>query len=93
MRKVVVSPHNKEWFLMFEMESKKIKTICDELIIGIHHIGSTAIPNINAKPVIDIMIEVINIGEVDKLILQMKQLGYIALGENGIPNRRFFCKR
>lgn len=77
---------------MFEEESKKFKNIFDYLIVNIHHIGSTAIPDIKAKPVIDLMIEVINIGEVDQFNHQMEQLGYTAHGENGIPNRRFFSK-
>ncbi|WP_274608348.1 GrpB family protein [Peribacillus sp. TH14] len=38
------------------------------------------------------MIEIINICEVDKFNHQMEQLGYIAYGKNGIPNRRFFSK-
>lgn len=92
MRKVEVSSHKKEWLLMFQKESERLEDIFGGLILNIHHIGSTAIPYINAKPVIDIMIEVINIGEVDKFNHQMEQLGYIAYGENGIHNRRFFSK-
>jgi GrpB-like predicted nucleotidyltransferase (UPF0157 family) len=92
MRKVDVSSHKKEWLLMFQLESETLKDIFGDLIINIHHIGSTAIPYIKAKPVIDIMIEVINICEVDKFNDQMEQLDYISYGENGIPNRRFFSK-
>lgn len=61
-------------------------------MIHVYHIGSTAIPTIKAKPVIDILVEVKNIQFVDRYNLKMKQLGYEALGENGIPQRRFFQK-
>lgn len=90
MRKVEVFSHKTEWLLMFNEESEKLKNIFDHLIVNIHHIGSTAIPDIKAKPVIDIMIEVITISEVEQFNHQMEQLGYIAYGENGIPNRRFY---
>ncbi|GAE27948.1 hypothetical protein AJ85_13185 [Alkalihalobacillus alcalophilus ATCC 27647 = CGMCC 1.3604] len=50
------------------------------------------IPNIKAKPVIDIMVEVTNISEVDKFNSEMEQLGYEVMGEYGIPKRRFFIK-
>lgn len=50
------------------------------------------IPNIKAKPVIDIMVKVTNISEVDKFNSQMEQLGSVVMGEYGIPKRRFFIK-
>ncbi|MED4123773.1 GrpB family protein [Cerasibacillus terrae] len=92
MRKVEVLPHQVEWSNMFRDESRKITNVFEKDILNVFHIGSTAIPNIKAKPVIDIMVEVINIENVDNFNNDMKQLGYEALGENGIPNRRFFKK-
>jgi GrpB-like predicted nucleotidyltransferase (UPF0157 family) len=58
----------------------------------IHHIGSTSIPNIKAKPVIDIMIVVNDIEKVDQVNDKMIELGYEPKGEFGIKNRRFFQK-
>lgn len=92
MRKVEVFPHQPEWSKMFREESKKIKYLFEEEILNIFHIGSTAIPNIKAKPVIDLMVEVINMENVDNFNNGMKQLGYEPLGENGISGRRFFRK-
>ncbi|MDC3413244.1 GrpB family protein [Aquibacillus sp. 3ASR75-11] len=92
MRKVEVLPHQAEWSKMFREESKRIKNVFEEEILNIFHIGSTAIPNINAKPVIDIMVEVINIENVNNFNNDMEQLGYEVLGENGISRRRFFRK-
>ena len=61
--------------------------------IAIHHIGSTCIPDVPAKPIIDILIEVHDIETVDHLNEQMRSLGYEPRGELGIAGRRYFRKR
>ena len=92
MRKVEVVPYKEEWVTMFEEESRRIKDVLGAEVVTIYHIGSTAIPNIHAKPIIDLMIEVLKISKVDAFNHEMHQLGYEARGENGIPKRRFFSK-
>ncbi|WP_096200735.1 GrpB family protein [Bacillus sp. FJAT-45350] len=92
MRKVEVVPYKQEWAVMFQEERKQIERALGNEIEDIHHIGSTAIPNIYAKPVIDLLVEVKKIENVDKYIDDMEKLGYEALGEFGILNRRFFTK-
>ncbi|MDB9519367.1 GrpB family protein [Roseofilum reptotaenium CS-1145] len=92
MRKVEVVPHNPAWRQMFEIESQKITKVLAENLIAIHHIGSTAIPNIYAKPIIDLLGEVKDIAKIDQYNVQMGGLGYEAMGEFGIPDRRYFPK-
>ena len=58
--------------------------------MAIHHIGSTAIPGIYAKPVIDMLAVVSDIAAVDSYAAAMEALGYEAMGEFGIPGRRYF---
>lgn len=60
--------------------------------MAIHHIGSTAIPNIYAKPIIDILVEAKNLTQVDTRNAAMATLGYEAMGEFGIAGRRYFRK-
>lgn len=91
-RTVEVVPYNPNWEQNFKDEAKKIKKIFEEICVDIHHIGSTAIPLVKAKPIIDIMAEVKDINKVDNCNKQMEELGYKALGEYGIPKRRFFQK-
>lgn len=91
-RRVGVVSYNPNWKDMYKEESEKIENMLNDIIIDIHHIGSTAIPGIKAKPVIDILVEVKNIEGVDQYNHKMKELGYEAMGEYGIPKRRFFRK-
>ncbi|MFD1039705.1 GrpB family protein [Virgibacillus byunsanensis] len=92
MRKVEVCSYNEKWPLMFAEEVKKIKLIYGNEIIDIHHIGSTSVPGLKAKPIIDIMPIVKDIEHVDKYNQDMKNIGYEPKGENGIPKRRYFQK-
>jgi GrpB-like predicted nucleotidyltransferase (UPF0157 family) len=92
MRRVEVVCYTDEWGQMFEEESEKIKAIFGDLILNIHHIGSTSIPGMRAKPIIDIMPVVSDIHQVDDFNEKMANLGYEARGENGIPGRRYFQK-
>ncbi|YAF97264.1 MAG: GrpB family protein [Nodularia sp. CChRGM 3473] len=90
--KVEVIPHNPNWQNIFAIESKQIALAFKENVIAVHHIGSTAIPQIYAKPIIDILVEVKDITQVDEQSLAIQALGYEVMGEYGIPNRRFFRK-
>jgi len=60
--------------------------------VAIHHIGSTAIPRIYAKPVIDLLVEVKEISQVDDHNSAFATINYQAMGEFGIPGRRYFRK-
>ncbi|MGO5065373.1 MULTISPECIES: GrpB family protein [unclassified Clostridium] len=92
IRIIEVVPHNPEWKIKYQKEADKIYNIMKEEIVKIHHIGSTSIEGIYAKPVIDILVEVKDINNVDNYNEEMKRLGYIAKGEYGIKGRRFFLK-
>jgi GrpB-like predicted nucleotidyltransferase (UPF0157 family) len=92
MRKVEVVPHDPKWRDAFEIESKSVADALGENVVTIHHIGSTAIPNIYAKPIIDLLVEVKNITDVDGQSSTMESLGYEVMGEFGIPDRRYFRK-
>ncbi len=92
IEKVAVVPHNSKWIDIFQEESARLELVFGDLIVAIHHIGSTAIPKIFAKNIIDMLIEVDNIELVDRVNGDITDLGYEALGENGFPGRRFFIK-
>ncbi|MEA5450454.1 GrpB family protein [Leptolyngbya sp. CCNP1308] len=92
MRQVQVHPPNPQWIRDFDAEAAQIVLALGNNVVHIHHIGSTSIPNIYAKPVIDLLVEVNDIGQVDGCDRAMAALGYTAMGEYGIPKRRYFRK-
>ena len=92
MRKVEVCPYTDEWVVMFMEESKNLKQIFGNEIVAVHHIGSTSVHGIKAKPIIDIMLVVKDINAVVTFDHEMRNLGYEPKGENGIPGRRYFQK-
>lgn len=85
-------PYNEKWALMFSEEAKKLQQIFKTEMIDIHHIGSTSVPQLKAKPILDIMPVVKDINIVDKYNGDMRSIGYEPKGENGIPERRYFEK-
>jgi GrpB-like predicted nucleotidyltransferase (UPF0157 family) len=92
VRIIEVVEYDPKWKQKFAGEAGRIKSILGEQAVAIHHIGSTSIPGICAKPIIDIMVEVREISSIDNYNSAMEQLEYIAKGEFSIPGRRFFLK-
>lgn len=90
--KVEVVAHNPNWKQNFASESSKIAKALGKNVIFIHHIGSTAIPNIYAKPIIDFLVEVRDIDRVNEKNAEMEALGYEVMGEFGLVGRRYFRK-
>ncbi|CEG56102.1 bifunctional GrpB family protein/GNAT family N-acetyltransferase [Legionella fallonii] len=93
MKKTVeVVPYNPLWPQMFAEEAQRIKQALGTNCIEIHHIGSTSVPGLSAKPIIDILPVVHDVLTVDQAIKAMEAIGYSAKGEYGIPFRRYFQK-
>jgi GrpB-like predicted nucleotidyltransferase (UPF0157 family) len=91
-RKVEVVPYHPEWPDQFSAEARDLKAVFGSELLSIHHFGSTSIPGISAKPIIDILLIVRDIDAVDSLAPRLEALGYHGVGEYGIPGRRFFFK-
>lgn len=91
-KNIEIVEYNPNWHNIFETESKLIKQALGDNCLEIHYIGSTSVPNLAAKPIIDIMPIVSDISALDKTTKEIKALGYEAKGEYGIPFRRYFQK-
>jgi GrpB-like predicted nucleotidyltransferase (UPF0157 family) len=91
--RIVLVPHDPAWAVMFCDEATRIAPAFGRTLCRIEHIGSTAIPGIKAKPLIDLLAIVRDIREVDRLTARFVALGYDARGDLGITGRRLFTKR
>jgi GrpB-like predicted nucleotidyltransferase (UPF0157 family) len=92
MTKVEVVPHDPRWRDAFDAEAKRVAAALGPDAVAIHHVGSTAIPGIHAKPVIDLLVEVRDVAAIDARSAMMESIGYEVMGEYGIPGRRYFRK-
>lgn len=91
-QRVHLMPHDPRWAAEFAREASLVAEAFGEWHVAIHHIGSTAIPGICAKPVIDMLAAVSDVTRLDAKEPEMKALGYEVLGEFGLAGRRYFRK-
>jgi GrpB-like predicted nucleotidyltransferase (UPF0157 family) len=79
-----------EWEARFAEERARITEALAGNALDIQHIGSTAIPGITAKPVLDIAVAIHDFESGHALVPALVSLGYTYRGENGIPRRHYF---
>ncbi|MEO1679635.1 MAG: GrpB family protein [Pseudomonadota bacterium] len=87
-----VVDHSPQWKFDFEREAAALRDALRSTGIVFHHIGSTSIEGILAKPIIDLLGAADDLGEIDTRSAVLEQLGYEAMGEYGIDGRRYFRK-
>ncbi|MGD6876711.1 GrpB family protein [Bacillus infantis] len=90
-RKVDVLPYSGSWAVSFEKE-KQLLALVFGTAADIHHIGSTSVPGMSAKPIIDILAEADSADFFDQAAARLQEWGYIAKGENGLPGRKYFVR-
>lgn len=89
---ITVLDYNPEWPQKYEEEKEKITSILKDNCIAIYHVGSTSVPGLAAKPIIDMMSIVKSLEKVDEVSKGFDQIGYEWLGEFGIAGRRYLRK-
>jgi GrpB-like predicted nucleotidyltransferase (UPF0157 family) len=83
--------HDPSWAALFEQERDRVAGVFDG-VVGIEHVGSTSVPGLSAKPVVDVLIGLGQLDVSEEQIATMESLGYEYLGEYGLPGRLFFRK-
>ncbi|WP_036768989.1 GrpB family protein [Photorhabdus australis] len=91
-RIIEVVEYDSQWPELYQKEANLLNNILTGNIHRIHHIGSTSVEYLAAKPIIDILVEVNDINELDNYTDIMQSHGYKAKGEFGITGRRYFQK-
>ncbi|WP_434655313.1 GrpB family protein [Thermoanaerobacterium thermosaccharolyticum] len=89
---VKIAPFCDVWKQYFEEEKELLYKLLGTDAVDIQHIGSTAVPGLSAKPIIDIMVGVKALNDGLKHVETLEKQGYEFRGEAGIPGRLFFAK-
>jgi len=89
---IQLSPYESAWRILFLEERDRLQASIGGYVLDIQHIGSTSIPGMLAKPILDIGIAVADFETAACCIPPMEKLGYTNKGENGIPRRHYFVK-
>ncbi|MDW2885970.1 GrpB family protein [Exiguobacterium artemiae] len=92
MRQVIVTPYQTSWADAFQQEKEQLETIFGNRLLAVHHIGSTSVPGLSAKPILDILPVVDSLDGIEAFDAAMEQIGYEAKGEFGMPGRRYYRK-
>lgn len=90
--KVEVVPYSEAWPGAARLEMERLVRSLGGVFCEVHVIGSTAVPGLAAKPILDLMPVTADIALVDAALPGLERLGYQGWGELGIPGRRYFTK-
>jgi GrpB-like predicted nucleotidyltransferase (UPF0157 family) len=87
-----VVPHDPQWVGEFEREAAAIRNALSDVLLRIEHVGSTAVPDLPAKPIIDIQVSVRDIEEREAFVRPLERLGYLFAPDPDSPDYHFFGK-
>ena len=89
-RNIVVVPYDEKWKLRFEEIAGELRAALGELALSIEHVGSTSVPGLAAKPIIDIDVVIEDESKLQAVIGALAKIGYQYEGNLGIPGREAF---
>jgi GrpB-like predicted nucleotidyltransferase (UPF0157 family) len=94
MDEVEIVDYDPRWPILFDEEAERLRATLDpSLIVGLEHFGSTAIPGLSAKPIIDILIAVRSLADAQANFVEpLRNLDYVYWAENPRKDRLFFVK-
>ena len=87
---VIIEDYDPRWPQLFEMLRSRVFTVLNELAISIEHVGSTAVPGLAAKPIIDIDVLLRSSTDLPVVIRKLAELGYEHKGDLGVSGREAF---
>ena len=92
VRRMTVVDYSEQWPELAAREMERLRNGLGDVLVRAHHIGSTAVSGLAAKPIIDLLLEVVSLETLDARDGDMQSLGYVPRGEFGILGRRYYPK-
>jgi GrpB-like predicted nucleotidyltransferase (UPF0157 family) len=90
--RVALAAHNEAWRILFEQEALALHKALTSRVSGIEHIGSTSVPDIQAKPILDLMLGLKTLDDGPGLAGELAELGYEFRPGAGIPGEHVYAK-
>jgi GrpB-like predicted nucleotidyltransferase (UPF0157 family) len=87
---VIIVEYDPRWPDVFEELRTPVAAALGDVVVSVEHIGSTAVPGLAAKPIIDMDVVVPSVAEISEAIGRLAILGYVHQGDLGIPGREAF---
>jgi GrpB-like predicted nucleotidyltransferase (UPF0157 family) len=87
---VIIVDYDPRWPQLFEELRAPVAAALGDLVVVVEHVGSTAVPGLAAKPIIDMDVVVPSVGRVPEAIVRLAPLGYAHRGDLGISGREAF---
>ena len=89
--RAIVVPYDPRWPALFEEMAAQIKRVAGDRILAVEHVGSTSIPGLAAKPILDILVSVPDFEKARELVPDLTSLGFEFRPHEEIPDRHYFC--
>lgn len=87
---VTVVPYDPRWALLFDQAALDLRSTLGSAILAVHHVGSTSVPGLAAKPILDILVSIPVFARGPDLVPQLAALGYEFRPDEEIPDRHYF---
>ena len=91
--RITIQPYYPKWPQVFEKEKQLLQQHLKSHFLTLHHIGSTAVPGLGAKPIIDMILVIRHQEEIAKIISLLQEEKYHHLGKVISPRTEFFLKK
>jgi GrpB-like predicted nucleotidyltransferase (UPF0157 family) len=88
--RIEVVPYDPQWATTFDEIKKVVTETVGDLALSIEHVGSTSIPRMSAKPIIDLDVVIRSYDELPVMVARLSSLGYVHQGDLGIKGREAF---
>lgn len=87
--RVVLAPWSAEWAGAFARDVELLTPLLGATLVALHHVGSTSVAGLTAKPIVDVLGEVASLDALDRRRAAFEDAQWLWFGEYGIPRRRY----
>lgn len=90
---IVIVDYDPQWPLLFLGERERVSAALGAVVFAIEHFGSTAVPGMAGKPIVDLLVGVADLGVAAECVSALEDLGYENFGEIFVPGRLYLRRR